>query len=1117
MKMNRGFAPVLWVLVAILLISTAVAQETTAGLQGTIKDPQGLVVSKATVEVTGTALIGTKKSETDASGYYRFANLPPGDYVVTVTAQGFRTLKQSGLRLEVGKLPTLDLKLEIGGIEQVLEVTGEAPIVDVTQSKVQTNVTEEVIAGIPKGRSFQSVIQFAPGARYEPLQSDGGVNGTAGYQINGASNSENSYLVEGQETADVISGQTRTNAPFEFVQEVQVKSSGFEAEYGGALGGVVNVIQKRGGNAWHGSVFAHYEGDTFNAAPSRILREDGVLVQPKKDRYRTVEPGFEAGGYLLKDRIWSFSSLVPRYFSRGRTVDYGGSTGLRTFSQNDNTYFGLQRLDALVNQKIRVFGSMQYGYNRRYGSLLPDADDVFGEGNLLSGVDNYNYGIGYVQPSVIYNTGADITLTPNIVATTRFGYFYNDYQDRGRPKGMRYRWMDPNYPYATGNGGAAATLTSYDGNTLGEAVADGGYPSAVRSYLYSSMGANAWTVYDQTKRKSFNQDIAWFKRGFLGTHNIKAGYALNKLSNDVFNGYQTAQAYLGYGISYWTVPNSVLPDPSQGGAMAPACKVINDYNVSHFGANLDPASEAYTSACRGNWGTVNFREVGTVGLASSNNHALYVQDAWTMGKGVTINIGVRFDKEDLPSYTEGLPGIGFGFGDKVAPRLGGSWDVLQNGKFKVYGSFGYFFDIMKFSMPRGAFGGDYWHDCVYAMDDPNYTNYLPVTVDGHFCNPTGGANFAGGTTPAGLRFIENYDYRVVSNLQGDESKIDPNLKPMKQHEMVLGADWAITPTIGLETRWSHKRLDRTIEDAGRWVSGGEEFFIVNPGEGIHKNGGIESICASCPVVPKAVRNYDGVEFRLTRKASEKWFGTISYTWSKLSGNYPGLTSTDVSDAIGRSDPNVSRSFDEPYMLFDASGKTIDGVLPTDRPHTLKAFGWYRLKYFGQESLIGLTQQWYSGTPLTSYVDVAGAYVFPEGRGTFVDATMGNGLVVFGDGYERRTESFSQTDLNFSHEFKVSKTNEALRLGFEANVLNVFNQRNILNHDQLLNDAGSITQRVDGHLDYHQFMTGYDWKTMANSANLDEDVDNDFTVNPSYGRANMWQTGRSMRFKIKFSF
>ena len=301
MKLNKGYTLVLVLLVVTLLVAASFAQETTAGLQGIVKDPQGAVVSKATVEVTGQALIGAKKAETDASGYYRFANLPPGAYTITVTAQGFRTLKQSGIVLATGQLPTIDLKLEIGGVEQTVEVSSAAPLVDVASSKVQTNITNDVLENVPKGRSFQSVIQFAPGARSEPLQ--------GGYQIDGASNSENAYLVEGQETASGFDGHSAANVPMEFIQEVQVKSSGFEAEYGGALGGVVNVIQKRGSNAWHGSVFTYYEGDALDSTggsgnifnttagasqSARILKYVpgsallGGHSQPRRFRIRTI-------------------------------------------------------------------------------------------------------------------------------------------------------------------------------------------------------------------------------------------------------------------------------------------------------------------------------------------------------------------------------------------------------------------------------------------------------------------------------------------------------------------------------------------------------------------------------------------------------------------------------------------------------------------------------------------------------------------------------------------------------------------------------------------------------------------------------------------------------------
>jgi len=258
---KRLMLPLLLLLIAGLVLPVAFAQETTGGLQGTVKDPSGAVVSGATVDVTSASLIGKKSVTTDSGGYFRFANLPPGSYTLAITAPNFRSYKQEGVAIATGHLPSIDVTLQVGTASETVEVTGAAPIVDVTQSKVQTNITEDVLQNVPKGRSFQSVIQFAPGARSEPLQ--------AGYQIDGASNSENSYLVEGQETASMFDGHSATNVPMEFIQEVQVKSSGFEAEYGGALGGVVNVVQKRGSNEWHGSIFSYYAGDAFDSAPNR--------------------------------------------------------------------------------------------------------------------------------------------------------------------------------------------------------------------------------------------------------------------------------------------------------------------------------------------------------------------------------------------------------------------------------------------------------------------------------------------------------------------------------------------------------------------------------------------------------------------------------------------------------------------------------------------------------------------------------------------------------------------------------------------------------------------------------------------------------------------------------
>jgi hypothetical protein len=272
-------------------VTTAHAQETTAGLQGTVKDGTGAVIPNATVTISSPTLVGDKTTLTDKQGNYRFANLPPGPYVVNVTAKGFTTLRREGLVLEVGHFPTVDLTVAVGGEATVVEVSAASPTIDVTSVTTLTNVTQDVIDFVPRGTSFQSVIQFAPSARNEPLMGNTTTNGSGsvspgngsnggsfGYSIAGGSDSENSYLVEGQETANLIGGYSHTNVPFDFIQEVEVKSSGVQAEYGGALGGVVNVIMKKGTAKFHGSVFAQFENQGLDAGPNGTARSLAVRL-----------------------------------------------------------------------------------------------------------------------------------------------------------------------------------------------------------------------------------------------------------------------------------------------------------------------------------------------------------------------------------------------------------------------------------------------------------------------------------------------------------------------------------------------------------------------------------------------------------------------------------------------------------------------------------------------------------------------------------------------------------------------------------------------------------------------------------------------------------------------
>jgi len=214
MRYSRSLKLFALIVTLIALVTSGVvmfAQETTGGLQGTVKDATGAVVGGAHVVVRGTTLAGEKALDSESTGYYRFANLPPGTYSIEVSAKGFKTVKRQGLAIDTGRLPTVDVTLEVGTTSEVVEVSGQAPVIDVTTNTNQTNVTSDVIDNTPHGYSFQSVIQFAPMARNEPLAGGtGGMGGSApgsttsgapnGYSIGGAADSESTYLVEGQDT-----------------------------------------------------------------------------------------------------------------------------------------------------------------------------------------------------------------------------------------------------------------------------------------------------------------------------------------------------------------------------------------------------------------------------------------------------------------------------------------------------------------------------------------------------------------------------------------------------------------------------------------------------------------------------------------------------------------------------------------------------------------------------------------------------------------------------------------------------------------------------------------------------------------------------------------------------
>jgi hypothetical protein len=285
-------------------------------------------------------------------------------------------------------------------------------------------------------------------------------------------------------------------------------------------------------------------------------------------------------------------------------------------------------------------------------------------------------------------------------------------------------------------------------------------------------------------------------------------------------------------------------------------------------------------------------------------------------------------------------------------------------------------------------------------------------------------------------------------------------------------------------------------------------------------------------VVRAIRRYDGLEFRLSHRAVGHWFGAVSYTYSKLTGNYSGLTDTDITDGNGgRHSPNNGRAFDLPTMTYLPNGKIDDGPLSTDRPHTAKIYGYYSLRWAHMETQFGLSEIAYQGSPLSTCLPVVGtssACQWAEGRGNFTnytrDPATGN-FVSSGVTHDARTDPLIQTDLSVHHEILVSKGHENMKLAFEAQASNLFNQRAKVGFNEIV--LGSSGQLIspsraarfsgDPQVDWAKVMSPYNYTDALNGTGAFANVQSPLTLASRYGLPTLFQPARSMRLAIRFIF
>ncbi|MEP7362318.1 MAG: TonB-dependent receptor [Acidobacteriota bacterium] len=276
----------------LLLAAGLHAQSTKAELGGTVRDPLGLAVNTASVELTNTATGTTLPTASDPSGAWRFFALPAGNYRIAVSRQGFATLRRDGITLRVGDQVNLDLALQLGDASQAVEVTAAAPLLQSTRGTASFVVEQKKVITLPlDGRNFVPLLALAPGVNLPP--------GNLLPRFNGSRPRTSEYIYDGISVLQPEPGQVAFYPIVDAIEEFRVETNSPSAEYGRSNGGVIMVNQKSGSNNLHGALFEFFRNEALNAR--NLFATTG-----SKPRFRRNQYGFVLGGPIQKNKTFFF-------------------------------------------------------------------------------------------------------------------------------------------------------------------------------------------------------------------------------------------------------------------------------------------------------------------------------------------------------------------------------------------------------------------------------------------------------------------------------------------------------------------------------------------------------------------------------------------------------------------------------------------------------------------------------------------------------------------------------------------------------------------------------------------------------------------------------------------
>jgi Carboxypeptidase regulatory-like domain/TonB-dependent Receptor Plug Domain len=757
--------------IACLCASQARAQVAGAALSGTVADPSGAVVPNAKISVRNTATNVTRELTTDNAGFYTVPNLLPGTYEITVSASGFATEVRTGIGLDVGAEQVLNLALRVGASTERVEVTGEAPAIELVSSAITETVNSTTVRELPlNGRSWTDLAALQPGVdsvQTQPAFATGGDRGNRGFgaelTISGVRPQYNNYRLDGISLNDYSNGAPGSvlggNLGVDAIQEFSVITSNYSAEYGKTAGGVVNAITRSGTNGFHGDAYEFLRNSALDA---KNFFDTGAIPPFRRNQF-----GGSAGGPIRKGRTFIFGDFeairqakgitdtnpVPSDAARGGTLQFtpvsaGGSgppSGCTVVGATDTCtvtvdpsaakYLALYpHANGAVTGNTGVFsfaGLQAISENfvtTRVDHKFSDMDSIYGtymyDDTDYHDPDSFNNQlIGSHTKRQIVAIEENHVFSPRLINTVRVGY---------------------NREYAANNHSAAAINPAAADPTLGSNP--GGNASDVRISGVGELlgGLNSLSTYFYHWNSIQAYDDASLTHG---KHTLKFGFAVERIRLNLLG----------------------LSNP--GGV----------WNFNNLAAFLTNNPSKYTSGFVNTLTTRGFRE---------SVFGAYIQDDWRVRRNLTLNLGLRYEPTtvfsevsgkttNLINLTDATPHTGDPFFQNptlrnFAPRVGFAWDPFGNGKTAVRGGFG-LFDVLP--LPYQFVIGDNAAAPFFkagAISNGAIVNGVPVNLAGTFY--TGGTPLLGATSAQGAYFQNNpkRDYVMQWNLNV-QRELAPNL------------------------------------------------------------------------------------------------------------------------------------------------------------------------------------------------------------------------------------------------------------------------------------------------------------------------------------------------------